>query len=109
MDGSTPMKAAPTNFILGLIPSSLHLFPDMRSETQAPSFNPEAFAAVTWPSALNGNFLRFLILSSVVPRLACSSRSATLHPSGENTVMSTQCLCCLLYTSDAADEEDSVD
>ncbi|CAB4541104.1 unannotated protein [freshwater metagenome] len=80
ISGSTPANANETNFALTPRPSSFALDSLARIAAVAPSFNPAAFPAVTFPSALNG-VLSAASASIVVPGRGGSSTVATPQPS----------------------------
>ena len=80
ISGSTPAKANETNFALIPSPSSL-AFDSLESiAAVAPSFNPAAFPAVTFPIGLNGVFSA-PSASTVVPGRGGSSTVAIPQPS----------------------------
>ena len=72
--GSTPATAAPIILANGLKACFLTASPEANNKAAAPSFNPDAFPAVTEPSFLNAG-LKLDNDSNVVSGLANSSFS----------------------------------
>ena len=74
MDGSSPAEAPTTNLAIGFTPSSFAFSSLITTIAAAPSLMPEAFAAVTVPSALNAG-RSLLMPSAVTPARGPSSLS----------------------------------
>ena len=80
ISGATPANANETNFALIPRPSSFAFDSLAKIAAVAPSFNPAAFPAVTFPIARNGVF-KAASPSTVVPGRGGSSTVATPQPS----------------------------
>ena len=73
MDGSSPAEAPTTNLAIGFTPSSFAFSSLITTIAAAPSLMPEAFAAVTVPSALNlGDSISFTEACQQLPTTFCA-------------------------------------